>query len=108
MRSDAARDARAQAPTDPMIVYVNPTHRGWEVVMPDRREPLACETLHEARRVAHLHLTHTQGYELIVHDAYHRVLERELIDRRPFPGLGAAKGRSLPHTQTISTHQGGQ
>ncbi len=108
MRSDAEQDPLGQPPTDPMIVRVNLTRRGWEVVMPDRRERVAYETLDEARRVAYLHLTDTQPCELIVHDAYHRVLQHELIDSRSAHGLGAATGRSLARTQIISTHQGGQ
>jgi hypothetical protein len=41
---------------------------------------LRLETLDHARRVAYLSAAHRHSRELIIQDAYHRVLERELID----------------------------
>jgi hypothetical protein len=40
---------------------------------------LRLETLDDARRVAYLCAAHRSPCELIIQDAYHRVLERELI-----------------------------
>jgi len=41
---------------------------------------VTCETFDEAQRVAYLCATHRRPCELIVCDAYHRVLHHELID----------------------------
>ena len=55
-------------------------HGRWKVVPSDRRERITCETFDDARRVAYLAVAHTRPCELIVRDAYHRVIHRELID----------------------------
>ena len=55
---------------------------GWQASVPDDHGPLSCENLDEARRIAHECVAHGQALELIVYDAYDRVLERELIDER--------------------------
>lgn len=52
---------------------------GWQVELPGSPKPAPCETLEEARRVAHLSAAHGRASELIVRDAYHRVLQREVI-----------------------------
>jgi len=56
---------------------------GWKVELPDRHELVKCETLDDAQRVAYLCAAHTQPCELIVQDAYHRVVQRQLIDHQP-------------------------
>lgn len=53
----------------------------WEVVLPDGRVELECQSLDEARRVALQCAARAVPSELVVHDAYHRVLNYELIDR---------------------------
>jgi hypothetical protein len=53
---------------------------GWEVTLPDVRERVRCRSLDEARRVAQECAAQMHPCRLIVHDAYHRVLVRELID----------------------------
>lgn len=64
-------------------VYVDHNTRGaWEIVMSDDRERVICNTLDEASRLAHQRAADTRPCELIVRDAYHRVLRRELINAR--------------------------
>ena len=59
---------------------------GWRVAMPGGNGLPPCETLEEAQRVAYLSAPRGRVCELIVHDAYHRVLDRVVIE-------GAAKTR---------------
>lgn len=69
------------ARTDPITVRVALNRRGaWEVATPDERERVTCETLDDARRAACLRAANRRPCELIVLDAYHRVLEREFIN----------------------------
>lgn len=66
-----------------VTVQVRHTLRGrWEVVVSDARRGIMCETLEDARRIAYLAVAHTRPCELIVRDAYHRVIQRELIEGR--------------------------
>lgn len=53
-------------------------HRGWEVELGDAR--ITCETLDDARRIAFLKAARRRPCELVVRDAYHRVIECEHID----------------------------
>jgi hypothetical protein len=70
-----------QARTNPVIIRVQHHPRGqWEVVAPGQRERIRCETLEDARRIAYLSVARTRPCELIVRDAYNRVLGHELID----------------------------
>jgi hypothetical protein len=55
----------------------------WEVELPDRHERVRCETLDDAQRIAYLCAAHAQPCELIVQDAYHRVVQRRLIENQP-------------------------
>ena len=65
-------------------------HRGgWEIELPDQREPVTCETLEDARRMAYLCAARRHPCELVVHDAYHRVLHHELIAREGDRGAHA-------------------
>ena len=59
-------------------VELNP-RRGWEIVVPDEREPVLCATLEDARRVAYQCAAQRHQCELVVCDAYHRVLHRQVI-----------------------------
>ena len=54
----------------------------WKIAVSDQREQVTCKTLEEANRVAHRCAADRQPCELIVCDAYHRVLARELINVR--------------------------
>jgi hypothetical protein len=48
----------------------------------DQRERVTYKTLEEASRVAHRCAGDRRPCELIVRDAYHRVLDRELVNVR--------------------------
>ncbi|MBV8430133.1 MAG: hypothetical protein JO244_03160 [Solirubrobacterales bacterium] len=61
-------------------VIVRRRPRGdWEVELSDERSAIGVGTLDEARRVAYLSAAHRHPCELIIHDAYHRVLKRESV-----------------------------
>ena len=64
----------------------------WEVVLPERVDRLRCKTLEEASRIAHRLAAARRPCELIVHDAYHRVVEHELIQlgTETLTAIGAA------------------
>jgi len=53
----------------------------WEVITADGRGRISCETLEDARRIAYLAVAHGKNCELIVRDAYNRIIEHELIER---------------------------
>jgi hypothetical protein len=62
-------------------VHVGLNNRGqWEVALPAASEPVRCETLDVARSVAYRCAMRSRPCELVVRDAYHRVVQRELID----------------------------
>ena len=74
-------------------VRVDLSPRGaWEVVLPERVDRLRCKTLEEASRIAHRLAAARRPCELIVHDAYHRVVEHELIQlgTETLTAIGAA------------------
>ena len=78
----------------PIIVCIDPDGRGaWDLVISEDMEHVPCATLDDAKRVAYRRAADRRPCELIVRDAYHRVIDRELIDRelhRPgTPGAGA-------------------
>jgi hypothetical protein len=52
---------------------------GWEVAFPDLAARVVCETLCEARHVGFLSAAHRGPCELVICDAYHRVVHHELI-----------------------------
>jgi hypothetical protein len=59
---------------------------GWEVAVPGRSERLICETLDGATRAGHRSAADLGACELIVHDAYHRVVQHERLDGRDGSG----------------------
>lgn len=64
----------------PVTVWVDLDRRGaWDVVLPDADEHIICETLEEASKIAYRCAANRRPCELIVRDAYHRVLRREQI-----------------------------
>lgn len=68
---------------NPTTVRVDISVQGaWEVALPDRRERVRCESLEEASRVAYQCAGDRRPCELIIRDAYHRVLQRQMIMRR--------------------------
>ena len=94
MSSDAKGSLRGAQQTGLVTVRVRCNPRGgWEVVMSDVQWGVICETLEDARRVAYLSVARTRRCELIVTDAYHRVVRHELIDgHSEAPGAPAASG----------------
>ena len=73
-------------------VRVDISVRGvWEVALSDPGERVACETLEEASRVAYRCAADRRPSELVVCDAYHRVVHRELIDVREGRGRAPLK-----------------
>ena len=65
---------------DSTTVSVDLNIRGaWEISLSDQCEPVTCKTLEEARSVARRCAAARQPCELTVRDAYHRVLQHELI-----------------------------
>jgi hypothetical protein len=68
---------------------------GWEIALPGERDHVICETLDEARRVAYLCAARRHPCELVVCDAYQRVLHREFID-----GDEGAEAASLANAES--------
>ena len=64
----------------------------WEVVLPDRRRPLRCRDLDEAKQVAYGFAERSRPCEVVVQDAYHRVVRRDLIGTRRAPPARAPTG----------------
>jgi hypothetical protein len=92
MRPDAT--PRPAEPT--ALVRVEHSRSGyWEVELPDHKERVACETFDDAQRIGYLCAAHAQPCELIVQDAYHRVVQRRLI-------TGAAAGNEPTSDHTAS------
>jgi hypothetical protein len=61
-------------------VEVRAGRRGrWTVTISDRDEALFCESLAEARHVARSCAEARRPCEVVVHDAYERVLEYEVL-----------------------------
>jgi hypothetical protein len=73
--------------SDPPITFsIDPDGRGaWDVVISQGREHVTCATLEDAKRLAYRRAADRPPCELIVRDAYHRVIDRELIDSEPDP-----------------------
>lgn len=62
-------------------VRVDLDRRGnWEIALSDQRNRVVFKTLDDAVRVARQCAAHRHPCELVVLDAYHRVLQREIID----------------------------
>jgi hypothetical protein len=73
-------DAGRTMPTS--TVQVCADHRGgWEVELPDRDTHVSCATLDEARTLAFRYATQMPPCDLVVRDAYDRVLQHQLIER---------------------------
>jgi hypothetical protein len=78
----------------PITLCIDPDGRGaWDLVISEDMEHVSCATLDDAKRVAYRRAADRRPCELIVRDAYHRVIDRELIDielhRSGTPGTGA-------------------
>jgi hypothetical protein len=57
------------------------SHGEWEVESAARPEPITCASLDEARRIARQLAVRRAPCEVIVRDAYHRVIGRELFGK---------------------------
>lgn len=68
--------ARTNMPT---VSVRHRVHGDWQVTLPDDLRPVICETLQEAQRIAHLCAEQRSPCELIVQDAYQRIIHREVI-----------------------------
>jgi hypothetical protein len=67
---------------DPLTVRVDFGGRdGWAIVLPEESRRMTCDTLEDARRVARNWAQDRSPCEVIVCDAYHRVLYREVVAR---------------------------
>ena len=69
-------------PTGPsMAVTVDWNHQGtWCVQLPEPRVRVECDTLSDAIRLAQVYAARRPPCEIVVRDAYHRVLQRESLD----------------------------
>lgn len=75
-------------------VQVNLNRRGdWEIALPGEENRVTCGTLAEAQRTAYQCAIQRRPCNLIVIDAYHRVLRHELIDQHEQPATLADLGR---------------
>jgi hypothetical protein len=70
---------------DRVVLVDRDCHGGWEVSLPDGGTCVICETLDDARRLAYLHAARTRPCELVIRDAYHRVVDHEIIERATAP-----------------------
>ena len=62
-------------------VQVCADHRGgWEVELPDHAH-VSCDTLAEAQALAWRYAAQMPPCDLVVRDAYDRVLQRQLVER---------------------------
>ncbi|MGO9956118.1 MAG: hypothetical protein ACLP50_09085 [Solirubrobacteraceae bacterium] len=52
---------------------------GWEIEFADESKHVVCRTLADAKRVAYRYASHGSPCEMIVHDAYHRVISRQTL-----------------------------
>ena len=103
MRQDDTDASRAadSAPMNPISVRVDLSGRGaWEVALPDQSERVICQTLEDAIRVARSCAAHRRLSELVVCDAYHRVLRQEHVN-----GLGRDQRDLQPRAARVHVDQ---
>jgi hypothetical protein len=101
MSSQAELPARSGRAT---VCVERSVRGGWEVLAPGGARPIACETLEDAEREAYRSVARTHARELIVRDAYHRVLHYERIERNRAVPLSSW---SPVAASTQSTNPGG-
>ncbi len=67
--------------SSPRAVHVDLSRYGsWGVTLPDQLNPINCGSLYEARRVAYRLAAGWHPCEVVMCDAYHRVVDHQLID----------------------------
>src|SRR4029079_7980560 len=90
------RDPRGMDKRPRITVSVDPDGRGaWEVTVRNELSHVACGTLDNARKVAQRSPSGRRPSELIVRDAYHRVIQRTVIDAER-AGTGRAQRTVVP------------
>jgi hypothetical protein len=80
-------------------VSYNP-HGPWDVVLAGDAHRLTCETLDDAKRIANQVAERKRPCELIVCDAYRRVVRHEVIGD---PARGRPTGDLVPAEATIAS-----
>ena len=75
---------------DRVVLVDRDWHGEWEVLLPDGRDCVTCDTLDDARRLAYLQAARIFPCELVIRDAYHRVVDHEVIDRASAPSRPGA------------------
>jgi hypothetical protein len=60
-------------------VHVSRSAEGWDLALPQSQQPIQCETLDEARRVAYLYAAHARPCELIVREGHGRCRQATLF-----------------------------
>jgi hypothetical protein len=68
-------------------------HGSWDVALTGHDSRIVCDTLDDAREVASKFAAHRRPCELIVRDAYHRVVRRELLDGPAGPAVSSRRTR---------------
>jgi hypothetical protein len=77
----------SMSPANTLTVLVDRnSHGDWEVALPDQSDRVRCETLDDARRIGYLCAAHRHRCELVIRDAYHRVVEHNFFDEAAPPG----------------------
>ena len=77
-------------------VSVDPDGRGaWEVTVRNELSHVPCGTLDDARTVAYRSAVGRRPCELIVRDAYHRVIQRTVVDEDR-AGMGGVQRIVVP------------
>jgi hypothetical protein len=85
---------REDASDIPVFVHITHGRDGWGISMADRA--IVCDSLDDALRIAFLAVPGSRSCELIVHDADHRVVRRELMR----PRAPAAPASEVRHVRT--------
>lgn len=90
------RDPQGMDNRPRITVSVDPDGRGaWEVTVRNELSHVACRTLDDARKVAYRSASGRRPCELIVRDAYHRVIQRTVIDEER-AGTGRVQPSVVP------------
>jgi len=84
-----AQDKRTTRPASFTVCVQHHARGRWEVITADGRGRISCETLEDARRIAYLTVAHAKSCELIVRDAYNRIIEHELIESHQSGSAGS-------------------
>jgi hypothetical protein len=81
-RSDPGTSELDLVSVGPRTVRVDPSAGGrWVLTVAPGRRPVRCASLVEASRLAYQSAASADGCELIIHDAYHRVVVHEYVTR---------------------------